>query len=194
MEPAHDHAAEGPRPPLVSDLVNLCRWLNSEGARYVVVGGFAILHAGYNRSTMDIDLLVDAGPDNEARVRRALLRLPDAAVRDIAPGDLDRYVVIRVADEVVVDLMKAACGVEYAQAKDEISWAEIEGVRIPFANPRLLWKTKQTHRERDALDRAFLQRLLSEATPSDTPPSSKRGFWRRLRSICLEGARGDSAP
>jgi hypothetical protein len=33
---------------------------------------------------------------------------------------------------------------------------------IPFANPQLLWKTKQTHREKDALDRTFLAELLKK--------------------------------
>ncbi len=48
-----------PREPSVEDLVHLCRNLNSSGCRYLVVGGFAIIGAGYNRRTMDIDFLVD---------------------------------------------------------------------------------------------------------------------------------------
>jgi hypothetical protein len=31
------------RPPLLEDLVSLCRNLNHEGARYVVIGGMAII-------------------------------------------------------------------------------------------------------------------------------------------------------
>lgn len=33
-------------------------------------------------------------------------------------------------------------------------------VRIPFASPTLLWKTKQTFRGKDEIDRVFLRRLL----------------------------------
>ena len=71
-----------------------------------------------------------------------------------------KYVVVRVGDEFVVDLMKAACGVGYAEASGELSLVTIEGVNIPFATPRLLWRLKQTHREKDALDRLFLAELL----------------------------------
>jgi len=74
-------------------------------------------------------------------------------------GDLDNYVVVRVADEFVVDLMKAACGVEYERARQLIDWVEIEGVAIPFASLDLLWETKQTVREKDRLDRLFLESL-----------------------------------
>jgi hypothetical protein len=40
-----------PREPTVEDLRNLCRALNERGARYIVVGGFAVRAAGYNRSS-----------------------------------------------------------------------------------------------------------------------------------------------
>ncbi len=42
------------RPPSVEDLVRLCAALNDKGARYVVVGGFAIRGAGYIRETMEV--------------------------------------------------------------------------------------------------------------------------------------------
>jgi len=40
------------REPTVEDLRNLCRELNRRGAKYVVIGGFAIRAANYNRRTM----------------------------------------------------------------------------------------------------------------------------------------------
>ena len=51
-----------PRQPTLEDLRDLCRELNARGARYVVVGGFAIRAAGYIRETMDIDLMVARDP------------------------------------------------------------------------------------------------------------------------------------
>lgn len=62
MAMANDHPEPGPlesREPTVDDLRNLCRALNARQARYVVIGGFAMAAIGYNRRTMDIDLLVD---------------------------------------------------------------------------------------------------------------------------------------
>jgi hypothetical protein len=148
------------RPAGVKDLVALCRSLNREGARYVVIGGMAIIQAGFVRATQDMDLLIEVTPDNLARVRTALMELPDHAVKDMTDDDLDRYVVVRVADEIVVDLMKAACGIEYADASREVDRVNLDGVEIPFANAKLLWKTKQTVRDKDRQDRAFLARLL----------------------------------
>ena len=89
------------------------------------------------------------------------MHLPDQAVRDVAPDDLDRYAVVRVADEIVVDLMKAACGIEYAEASQSVDVVEIDAVPIPFATPALLLRMKATYRDKDQLDRAFLARLVA---------------------------------
>ena len=41
------------RVPNQSDLIALCRALNQQGARYLVVGGFAINHHGFIRDVAD---------------------------------------------------------------------------------------------------------------------------------------------
>jgi hypothetical protein len=148
------------REPTLEDVVALCRALNQAEARYVVVGGFAVRAAGYSRSTMDIDLVVETGPDNESRVILGLMSLPDQAVRGIKPGEVGEYGVVRVADEILVDLMKSGCGVDYAEAIKDAVIREVNGVRIPFASPQTLWRMKQTHREKDIPDRLFLRQLL----------------------------------
>ncbi len=140
-----------PRSPTLADLRDLCRVLNERGAKYVVIGGFAIRAAGYSRSTMDIDLIVATDPDNEQRVLTALATLPDHAARELEVGEIDRYTVVRVADEIIVDLMKSAGGIDYASAAGDQVIHVVDGVPIPFASPRLLWRMKVvTHREKDA--------------------------------------------
>ena len=149
------------RDATMSDLVALCGELNARGARYLVCGGFAIRAAGYVRYTHDIDLIVDTTLDNEAKVFQALEILPDKAVRQLDPGDIGKYTVCRVADEVLVDLMGSASGIDYATAVPEVVVREIDGVKIPFASPLLLWRMKiHTHREKDAPDLLFLRQLL----------------------------------
>lgn len=161
MDPEDADQAPQARPPLLEDLLSLCRNLNREGARYVVIGGMAVIQAGFGRATNDIDLLIDTSQENQDRVRRALLALPDQAVRDMASDDLENYAVVRVADEIVVDLMKSACGIAYEEASRMTDEVEINGVRIPFASARLLWRTKATLRDKDKVDRVFLARLLA---------------------------------
>jgi hypothetical protein len=99
-----DRSARAPEP---DDVIRICRALNEAGARYLLIGGFAVIAHGAGRFTKDIDLLVDDALDNVARVKRGLSVLADNAAAEVAEDDVQRHVVVRVADEVVVDLMGA---------------------------------------------------------------------------------------
>lgn len=59
--------------------------LNDVDARYLVVGGFAVILHGYMRSTVDVDLVVELDADN---CRRALKALHSIGLRPRLPIDL----------------------------------------------------------------------------------------------------------
>lgn len=155
-----------PRLPTLDDLLVLCKNLNAAGAKYIVIGGWAVIQLGFERTTSDVDLLVESSPENFQKVKTAMLKLPDGAIRELEPDDLDKFIVVRVGDEFVIDLMKRSCGIEYEEASRDIDSIQIRDVVIPFASAKLLWRTKQTHREKDALDRAFLEELLKRRKSS----------------------------
>jgi nucleotidyltransferase AbiEii toxin of type IV toxin-antitoxin system len=157
------HDGSYAREPQLDDLVRLARALNAHHVRYVLIGGFAVIAHGGARTTKDIDLLIDAAPENVARVRKALEILEDKAVNDVADEDVARYSVVRVADEIVVDLMSRACGVDYADASRDAVTIRFADVPVPVASPSTLIRTKNTVRPSDAADRQFLQVLIDEA-------------------------------
>ena len=142
-----------------SDLLRICKALNGAGAKYLLIGGFAVIARGGARTTKDIDLLIDPSAENVARVKQGLQILEDRAVNDVTNEDVARYTVVRVADEVVVDLMARACDVDYADAARDVEILTIEGVPIPVASIDTLIRTKNTVRPSDAADRLFLEEL-----------------------------------
>ena len=158
-----------PRDSTLQDVVQLCRELHSRSARFILVGGYAVRLNGLNRSTYDVDLLIDTAPENEQRVFDALATLPDGCVRELDPGDVVNYAVVRVADEILVDLMASASGLGYEEASRSVVEREIEGVKIPFAGPELLYRMKKrAGREKDRSDIHFLEQLF--AAHGRTPP------------------------
>ena len=78
MDGSNDGTLES-RFPTTEDLVALCRLLNAENAKYIVIGGWAMIEHGASRTTADIDLFLESTRDNQLRVRRALQHLPAAA-------------------------------------------------------------------------------------------------------------------
>jgi hypothetical protein len=81
------------------------------------------------------------------------------------------YGVVRIGDDITVDLMKSGCNVTYADAIRDAEIREVRGVPIPIASLSTLWRMKQTYREKDIPDRRFLrERMEAEGIPLDPPP------------------------
>ena len=145
------------RPPGMTDLVRLCAALNAAGARYMVVGGFAVNYYGFARATEDIDLLVDQAPQNVQRIKQGLAVLPDNAASELADTDVAEFTVVRILDEITVDLIARVGQVTFENAGSV--QAIVDGVTIPVADLDTLIATKQGIRERDRRDLAFLLRV-----------------------------------
>jgi transcription-repair coupling factor (superfamily II helicase) len=129
----------------------------------VLIGGFAVILHGFVRSTKDVDLLVDPSEENIRAVKRAMATLPDNAAALLSDGEVLQYQVVRVADEIVVDLLASACGVTYLEAAESsIEIFKVHDVEIPVASKQILIRMKNTIRESDALDVRFLHLRIDE--------------------------------
>lgn len=151
--------------PTIAPLLRVCQLLNEAGARYLICGAQACILHGLVRTTEDVDILVEANEENCQRVIDALSRLQDGAARQLTPKDILENVVVKVADEVEVDVSTQAWKVSYADAIRSAREVVVDGVRIPFLNLDFLIASKETYREQDALDRARLLELKKRQSP-----------------------------
>jgi hypothetical protein len=71
------------------DFVDLLRAFVAADVRFLVVGAYALALHGRPRATGDLDVWVEATPDNAARVMRAL-RAFGAPTADISEADFSR--------------------------------------------------------------------------------------------------------
>jgi hypothetical protein len=176
MGNAPDHEADEAltRDPDFNDIASICRDLNAVGAKYVLVGGFAIILHGYPRFTSDVDLLIEVGEENETKVLGSLSAMPEHAASQVKPGEVAQYGVVRIGDDIMVDLMKSGCGVTYADAIKDAVIKDVQGVPVPVASQKTLWRMKQTVREKDIPDKIFLRQWAEEnGVTLDPPPAPK---------------------
>ncbi len=138
----------------------MCALLNRHGARYVIVGAQAAILHGYVRDTHDVDILVPEDETNHARVIAALSELEDHAAAELKPADLVENVVVKIADEVEVDVSTRAWKITFVQAAPTALRVEIEGVEIPFVALPILIASKETYRDQDQVDVRRLRALL----------------------------------
>lgn len=152
------------RPATREDVKRLVRALNDAGAEYLLVGGYALLALGLERTTIDIDVLLPPDRATGERVRRALLVLPDRSAEALDPAWFESGDTIRVADEIVVDLMFNAGGESYASLKQHAVTLELDGVLVRTVDAAGLLKTKlRSDRPKDIADRQLLERALRGA-------------------------------
>jgi predicted nucleotidyltransferase len=136
--------ADYSRPATLEDLKTLIGALNDEGTEYLLIGGYALLAHGFQRATVDIDLLVPANRAAGERIKRALLVLPDCAAHELDPAWFEDAETIRVADEFVVDVMFKACGETYDSLLPFEVRIDLGGLAVRTVNLEGLLKTKQT--------------------------------------------------
>jgi predicted nucleotidyltransferase len=148
------------RPATLEDLKLLLRSLNEHAVDYLLIGGYALAAHGYQRATIDIDVLVRATAESGQRVKDALMILPDAAARDLEPGWFEEGENIRVADAFVVDIMLNANGQTFDSLREYAQTIDLDGVPVQTVNLEGLLLTKPTMRDKDAADRAILERAI----------------------------------
>ena len=154
--------AQYSRPATIADLKMLIRSLNEHNADYLLIGGYALYAHGYNRATVDIDLLVPTNEETGQKVKAALLTLPDGAAKDISAEWFQKGSNIRVADEFVVDLMFNAGGKTYEDLKKYAETLDLDGTPVRTVNLEGLLLTKQTVRAKDRIDRAIIAKALKD--------------------------------
>ncbi len=152
---------ERSRPATLEDLKRLATALNDAGAEYLLIGGYALLAHGYPRTTVDIDLLVPQRGSAAGPVQRALLVLPDRSALDIRPEWFEEGEGIRVADEIVVDLLFRTCGETFESLVAYAQVVDLDGVAIRTLSLEGLLRTKQSARARDVEDRGVIERALA---------------------------------
>ncbi len=148
-----------------SPLLRVCQLLNRHHALYVIVGARAAILHGLDRTTQDVDILIPEDVENHARVIAALSELEDHAAAELTPQDLIDNVVVKIADEVEVDVSTRAWKISYADAIPTALRTTISGVEIPYLDLATLIASKETHRDQDRVDVQLLRELARRPPP-----------------------------
>ena len=133
--------------------------LNRHAAKYLIVGAQAAILHGHIRTTEDVDILIPEDEANHARVIAALSELEDHAAAELTPQDLVENIVVKIADEVEVDVSTRAWKVSYADAFPTALRTIIEGVEVPYVDLQTLIASKDTYRDQDRVDVQILREI-----------------------------------
>jgi len=112
--------------------------------KYVVIGGCAIFLHGYERTTRDIDLLVESSVENIEKLKRALKDLLPEAVSELLPEDVEMNTVVRMSGrDLVVDVLKKVGDADFEYLWNNHDIENINRVDVPFANLDAMLRLKK---------------------------------------------------
>jgi len=90
--------------------------LNSHGVKYLVIGGIAAIAHGVPRNTFDLDILIEATPENARRLLDALCDAGLGTALLTSPEELLKHEITIFRDRVRVDVQTAATGLVFEEA------------------------------------------------------------------------------
>lgn len=136
------------------DFVDLLRAFTAADVRYLVVGAYALALHGRPRATGDLDIWVDATPDNARRVLQALAEF-GAPTKDISQADLERPgITYQIGlPPVRIDILTELTGLTFAEAWPERMRRPFGSIDVDFIGRDAFVRNKRaTGRPKDLVD------------------------------------------
>lgn len=145
------------------DLIDLLHALNTEGAKYLVVGGYAFAFHGKVRATKDVDIFIGTEPENANRVWRALAAF-GAPLAELRAEDLTRpeifFIMGRAPNQ--IDVITTIDGVSFEEAWENRISATYGDESVNYISKEDLIRNKDAAaRPQDLADVAYLRDLPS---------------------------------
>lgn len=129
---------------LNQDFREFVQSLNANQVRYLIVGGYAVALHGHPRYTKDIDIWIEASPDNAAKVVRALEQF---GFGSLGLQEFD----FLMPDQIVqfgnppsrIEIFNSLPGVDFATCYPARVQVEVDGVLVDFIDLDNLKKNKR---------------------------------------------------
>lgn len=142
-----------------SDFSDLLSLLAHHRARYLVVGGWAVVYHAEPRYTKDIDIFVEATPSNGRRLLRALEEfagpLPELSLDDL----IDPHKIIMMGRPPTrIDILKSIDGVRFETAWKNRVRVSLGGMHVNIiSRPDLMRNKRASGRPQDLIDLEWLR-------------------------------------
>lgn len=163
------------------NIFHLIKLLTDAGVEYVVVGGLAVALHGYQRATLDVDVVLAMSPEN---LRRFIDCAKSAGLRPVVPVEIDALAqpslldkwhrekgmlafALRGADMAtpVVDVLIKPV-VDFTTLRRDATLIEVGDLTVPIASiEHLITMKTGTGRGKDAIDVEALRKIQAGETP-----------------------------
>jgi hypothetical protein len=126
--------------PEFSELLSI---FNEYEVKYLIVGGFAVMEYSEPRYTKDLDIWVEASPENAAKVFAALRHF-GAPLRGLSESDFTEGGFYQMGRPPArIDIMMSVDGLAFESAWENRNADNFRGVRVHFIGKADLMRNKE---------------------------------------------------
>jgi hypothetical protein len=155
---------------MLNRLLDVFRSFQQHDVKYVVIGGIASVLYGVPRATFDMDILVEATPENAERLLRALLDAGLGTASLTSPEDLLAHEITVFKDRVRIDVQTSTPGLSFKQAWDHRRVIPYQGQEFFIVSKEHLIRSERAAgRDIDLSDVRLLESSESEGTEQSGP-------------------------
>ncbi len=149
---------------LDANFLEFIECLNKNEARFVLVGGYAVVLNGHNRSTGDLDIFIERTEENIERVLTAIDDFGFGSIGFTKEDLLDTTSLIQMGlPPIRIDILSDVDGITFEETYKEAKDYEEEGVKMKVIHVNHLIATKLTvGRKKDIADVEALQKIINK--------------------------------
>ena len=145
---------------LNEDYKEILQILLNNKAKFLIVGAYAMGAYGYPRATGDLDIWIEASPENSKKLCKSLSEFGSPMNNITENTFTEKGVIFQIGVAPRrIDIITHIDGVSFEEAYKTKESIEIEDIQVPFLSKENLIKNKEsTGREKDRLDADYLKK------------------------------------
>ncbi len=128
---------------MLNRLLGVFRSFQQHEVKYVVIGGIASVLYGVPRATFDMDILIEATPENAERLLHALLGAGLGTASLTSTDDLLAHEITIFKDRVRIDVQTSTPGLSFKQAWEHRQVMSYEGQQFYVVSKDDLIRSKR---------------------------------------------------
>ncbi|MDO8995958.1 MAG: nucleotidyltransferase [Sediminibacterium sp.] len=148
----------------VDEHVQVLQSLLRNNVSFILIGGYAVIHYGYSRTTGDMDIWLQLGTENKNNLLKALAEfgIESDDLNQLEAMDFTKPMPVFFIGEAPrrIDFITAVNNIRFEEAITEVNYFPVEDIRIPVIQYQHLLLTKSgTSRAKDLADIEELKRI-----------------------------------
>lgn len=125
------------------DFIEFLELLDKHKVEYLLVGGYAVVLHGYNRSTGDMDIWVNKSKKNYNKLQKVYtdFAAPMFSLDDFLSTDFNVWSMGK--EPVKIEIITDIIGLVFQNSIKNCKWYELNNIKVPFVDLEDLINTKK---------------------------------------------------